>query len=63
MSITRGARSPRNIEKRKRKASHKIPRAKVTRFQGNTAACRKKLRKQALIRVVRAAAPAASPQA
>ncbi len=60
MPITRGARSPRNIEKRKRKAGHKVPRAKVTRTQGNTAACRKMLRKQALIRVVRKAAEAAA---
>lgn len=41
----KGARSPRNIETRKKKASRAIPRSKVTRIQGNTAAVRKRLKK------------------
>jgi len=41
----KGARSPRNIETRKKKARRVIPRAKVTRIQGNTAGARKKLKK------------------
>ncbi len=41
----KAARSPRNIETRKKKASRVIPRAKVTRVQGNTAAARKRLKK------------------
>ena len=45
MAAERGARSPRNIETRKKKAAHTIPRAKVTRIQGNTAAVRKRLKK------------------
>lgn len=45
MPAERGARSPRNIETRKKKAAHAIPRAKVTRNQGNTAAARKRLKK------------------
>jgi hypothetical protein len=43
----KGARSPRNIETRKKKARRAIPRAKVTRIQGNTAAARKRLKKLA----------------
>lgn len=42
---SKGARSPRNIETRKKKAGHAIPRAKVTRVQGNTAGVRKRLKK------------------
>lgn len=45
MAAERGARSPRNIETRKKKARRVIPRAKVTRNQGNTAAARKRLKK------------------
>lgn len=41
------ARSDRNIETRKKKARRAIPRAKVTRMQGNTAAVRKRLKKAA----------------
>ncbi len=41
----KGARSPRNIETRKKKAKRVIPRATVTRNQGNTAAVRKRLKK------------------
>jgi hypothetical protein len=41
----KAARSPRNIETQKKKASRAIPRAKVTRIQGNTAAARKRLKK------------------
>ena len=40
-----GARSARNTETRRKKAAHKVPRAKVTRIQGNTAAVRKRLKK------------------
>jgi hypothetical protein len=39
------ARSPRNIETRKKKARRAIPRKKVTRVQGNTAGARKRLKK------------------
>jgi hypothetical protein len=42
--------SLRNIETRKKKARRAIPRAKVTRNQGNTAAGRKRLKKQAGLR-------------
>ena len=45
MAADKAARSPRNIETRKKKASRIIPRAKVTRIQGNTAAARKRLKK------------------
>ncbi|MGD9784883.1 MAG: hypothetical protein AB7E80_13690 [Hyphomicrobiaceae bacterium] len=41
------ARSARNVETRKKKARRAIPRAKVTRNQGNTAGARKRLRKDA----------------
>lgn len=41
----KAARSPRNIETQKKKARRAIPRAKVTRIQGNTAAARKRLKK------------------
>jgi hypothetical protein len=41
------ARSPRNIETRRKKARRAIPRAKVTRIQGNTAGARKRLKKAA----------------
>lgn len=43
----KGARSARNVETRKKKARHAIPRAKVTRIQGNTAGARKRLKKLA----------------
>ena len=43
----KGSRSLRNIETQKKKARHAIPRAKVTRIQGNTAAVRKRLKKMA----------------
>ena len=52
-------RSERNVETRKKKARRAIPRAKVTRVQGNTAAVRKKLKKQAgKARVAKATASA-----
>jgi hypothetical protein len=41
----KAARAPRNIETRKKKARRAIPRAKVTRIQGNTAGVRKRLKK------------------
>jgi hypothetical protein len=44
---TVGSRSLRNIETRKKKARRAIPRAKVTRIQGNTASVRKRLKKMA----------------
>ncbi len=40
-------RSPRAVETQKKKARRAIPRAKVTRNQGNTAAVRKSLKKLA----------------
>ena len=40
-------RSLRNIETRKKKARRALPRAKITRIQGNTAAVRKRLKKLA----------------
>jgi hypothetical protein len=39
--------SPKNIQKQKKKARRTIPRAKVTRVQGNTAAVRRRLKKNA----------------
>lgn len=41
----KAARSPRNIETRKKKARRVVPRVKPTRIQGNTAAARKRLKK------------------
>lgn len=41
------ARHHRNVETQKKKARRAIPRAKVTRIQGNTAAARKRLKKLA----------------
>jgi len=52
------SRSDRNIETRKKKARRAVPRAKVTRVQGNTAGVRGKLRKQALLRAGRGEAAA-----
>jgi hypothetical protein len=43
----KSARSPRNVETRKKKARRAVPRAKVTRIQGNTAGARKRLKKLA----------------
>ena len=42
---TKSAHSARNVETRKKKARRVIPRAKVTRIQGNTAGARKRLKK------------------
>jgi len=39
--------SLKNIQKQKKKARRKIPRAPVSRIQGNTAAVRKRLKKTA----------------
>ncbi|MDX2307278.1 MAG: hypothetical protein NW216_03465 [Hyphomicrobium sp.] len=47
MPASKSARSDRNVETRKKKARRAIPRAKVTRNQGNTAAVRKRLKKEA----------------
>ncbi len=47
MAADKAARSLRNIETRKKKASRAAPRAKVTRIQGNTPAVRKRLKKMA----------------
>ena len=44
MSSTR---SLRNVETQKKKKRRVIPRAKVTRIQGNTAGVRRRLKKQA----------------
>lgn len=43
----KGSQSLRNVETRKKKARRAIPRAKVTRIQGNSPAARKRLKKQA----------------
>ena len=40
-------RSARNVEKQKKKKRRVIPRAKVTRIQGNTLGARRRLRKLA----------------
>jgi hypothetical protein len=50
------ARTARKIEIQKKKRRRAIPRAKVTRIQGNTAGARKRLKKQAGIARVRKAA-------
>jgi hypothetical protein len=55
----KSARSPRNVETRKKKARRAIPRAKVTRIQGNTAAARKRLKK--ISGKARARRPAPAP--
>ena len=47
MAAARSARSDRNIETRKKKASRAASRSPVTRIQGNTAAVRKRLKKMA----------------
>lgn len=47
MASQPGARSARNTETRKKKKAHAVPRAKVTRIQGNTAGVRKRLKKMA----------------
>jgi hypothetical protein len=55
----KAARALRKIETRKKKARRAIPRAKVTRVQGNTPAVRKRLKKLAgIARATRAAAKA-----
>ena len=43
--VKMAVRSERNIEKQKKKARRAIPRSKVTRIQGNTAAVRRRLKK------------------
>ena len=49
-------RSDRAIETQKKKARRAIPRAKLNRIQGNTAAVRKRLKKQAGLRAATKAA-------
>jgi len=50
-------RSLRNVETQKKKRRRTIPRAKVTRVQGNTAGVRNRLKKQAgIARTAKAAA-------
>lgn len=49
-------RSLRNVETQKKKRRRAIPRAKVTRVQGNTAGVRRRLKKQAGITRAKAAA-------
>jgi hypothetical protein len=52
-------RSLRNVETQKKKRRRAIPRAKVTRVQGNTAGVRKRLKKQAgITRATKAVAQA-----
>lgn len=41
------SKSAKNVQKQKKKARRVIPRAPVSRIQGNTAAVRKRLKKQA----------------
>lgn len=41
----RAARSPRNIEKRKKKAAHAVPRKKASGITGNTIAARTRAKK------------------
>ena len=54
------ARSARNVEKQKKKKRRVIPRAKVTRIQGNTLGARRRLKKMAgKARAARAKAAAA----
>jgi hypothetical protein len=45
--FTMAVRSARNIEKQKKKKRRVIPRAKVTRIQGNTLGARRRLKKMA----------------
>lgn len=45
--MTMSKRSLRNVETQKKKARRTIPRAKLTRSQGNTAGSRTRLKKQA----------------
>ena len=53
-------RSERNVEKQKKKKRRAIPRAKVTRIQGNTLGARQRLKKMAgKARAKKAAAAAA----
>lgn len=59
MVNTMTQRSARNVETQKKKRRRVIPRATVTRIQGNTAGVRKRLKKQAgLARTRKAAAKA-----
>lgn len=59
MRGSKGARSDRNIETRKKKARRAIPRATVSRIQGNTAGARKRLKKMSgIVRARRAKAAA-----
>ncbi len=51
----KAARSARNVETRKKKNRRAIPRAKVSRPQGNTAGVRKRLKKLSGIARVRKA--------
>jgi len=52
-------RSERNIEKQKKKKRRALPRAKVSRIQGNTLGARRRLKKMAgKARARKAAAPA-----
>jgi hypothetical protein len=54
------ARTARAVETRKKKSRRAIPRAKVTRVQGNTAGARKRLKKVAA-KAQEAKAKAAAP--
>ena len=45
--VNMAVRSERNIEKQKKKKRRAMPRAKVTRIQGNTLAARQRLKKTA----------------
>lgn len=47
MAAARGARSARNVEKRKKKVRRAIPRKKATALRGNTLAARRRVKKVA----------------
>ncbi len=47
MAAARGARSARNVEKRKKKVKRAIPKKKVSTLRGNTLAARSRVKKVA----------------
>jgi hypothetical protein len=59
----RAARAPRNIEKRRKKAAHAIPRKKESGIRGNTIGARTKAKKLAGQRRVAMAKAAAEAKA
>lgn len=63
MATAPGARSLRNIETRKKKASRTIPRTPATPFSGNTLGARQRSKKAAGLRRVQKVKAAATPGA